>query len=190
MQTGGPVAGNSVGNSSKPQQALRQIPAKVAGISLFEEEELDAIEAEAAEVAKEDRGSLGTQTAAVLGSVAGLLGTAGDSCSTKAASWPWYAWLGMIWLWLIALWIGLAYLAEPILGEKQYSRRLATVIGCGTGLGLGLWWIISPCYTNIWVPVTVAVMGIALYWLYSEDADIPNAQTPSQFTHKNSQRTQ
>lgn len=114
---------------------------------------------------------IGTQAASIFQA---LTGSDPEECLEGASQWPWYVWLGIIWIWLVAMWLLIGYTVEPIYGNDRYARRLAITVGLGTLAMLVLWYLASSCHTQLWVPLVLAALGIALYWLYSEDSDHPS----------------
>lgn len=117
--------------------------------------------------AGDDRSNDSSQAASVWGSITSFLKA--DTCATFGASWPWYAWLGIIWIYLVALWLVVTYFVEPAIGRSDYATRLVWTMGIGTALALGFWYFANPCFTHVWVPIVLIVLGILLYWLYSEE---------------------
>ncbi|MFW0871346.1 MAG: hypothetical protein ACKKL4_02745 [Patescibacteria group bacterium] len=110
------------------------------------------------------------QSASLWGSISAMLGA--SDCNTFGASWPWYAWLGMIWMYLVALWLAVTYFVEPAVGQSGYRTRLTWTMGLGTALSVGFWYLANPCLTHLWVAIVLFGLGALLYWLYSEEDDI------------------
>lgn len=184
-----PVKTVAVVPTTSPIVASRSTDEGV-GVLLLDEENLESqvspeeiAVADASSIADLDDEMTDEVAAAEDGLQTALIGAAGSAfgektCTTLGASWPWFVWLGFVWLYLIVLWLVLGYTVEPIFGQDAYARRLGWTVGLGTVAAIVFWWMANPCYTHVWVPVTVALLGVALYWLYSEE-DHVDYTTPS-----------
>jgi hypothetical protein len=121
------------------------------------------------DVVADSESSAGNQAASMWGGVTQFFSP--ESCATFGAMWPWYAWLGVIWVYLVVLWLVVTYFVEPDIGRSDYTSRLGWTMGIGTLLSVLFWYLANPCFTHAWVPIVLVVLGVLLYWLYSEEDD-------------------
>ena len=157
-------------DATNVEVALRaQVEAAQAQVTTLTAEPVEEENTEEALIAT-DISDGDSQTALIGSALAGSVGAASEgACTTLGASLSWHIWLFVLWLFLVGVWLLVVYLVEPHMNKDSYKGRLYKTVGLA-GLGMIVfWYVLNQCFTHIWFPITVAILSLALVWLYLED---------------------